>query len=72
MQSKDFTDINSESVGQMELEWLPLPCRILLHERSAAENVLDTAISPALARRKAPWELVWLRDRDILQGHAGR
>ena len=72
MQSKDFTDINSESVGQMELEWLPLPCRILLHERSAAENVLDTAISPALARRKAPRDLVWLRDRNTLQGHAGR
>ena len=40
VQSKDFTDINSESVGQMELEWLPLPCRILLYERSAAENVM--------------------------------
>ena len=72
MQSKDFTDIDCEAVGQMKLKWLPLPCIILAHERSTTQDILDTAIGPTLARRKTAGDLVCLKYGDIPKGDTSR
>ena len=52
----------------MKFKWLPLAHPIPLDENSATEDILDTAIRPALTGRKARGGLVCLKDGDIRQG----
>ena len=72
MQSKDFTDIDCEPVGQVKLKLLPLPCVVLVHEGSTTEDILDTAIGPTLACRKTAGDLVCLKYGDIPKGDTSR